>query len=318
MRRLVFYLLIASLTLVDSAIGEAAKLRVVTTIAPITDIVSHIGGGEIDLHGLIPAGLDSHTFEPVPSDIQHLANADLLIVNGLHLEIATEKLARTHKKKEAKILTLGDQTLPQKEWVFDFSFPAKAGDPNPHLWLNVAYTIRYAELIRDHLTAMDPSHSDHYQENAKRYISLLKRLDEAIMKSMATIPQHARKLLTYHDSWPYFCRRYKCKVIGAVQPSSFSEPSPKEVAHLIDQIQKERVPAIFGSEVFPSKVLTQIGKEGGVQFISILRDDNFPGLPGSPEHTYIGMMIGNVHAMVNALGGHAEGLDGLLTGEGHP
>ncbi len=313
MRRLVFYVLVASLSLADLAMGEARRLRVVTTIAPLADITANIGGGKIDLHGLIPEGFDSHTFEPTPADVQHILTADLLILNGLHLEIAIEKLLRANKQKKAKIVVLGDRILPQNEWIFDFSFPASGGNPNPHLWLNVAYAIRYAEMIRDHLTAMDPSHSNHYQENTKRYIRLLTHLDETIAKSMATIPETARKLLTYHDSWPYFCRRYKCKVIGAVQPSSFFEPSPNEVARLIDQIRKERVPAIFSSEVFPSKVLTQIGKEGGVQFISTLRDDHFPGLPGSLEHTYIGMMVENIRTMVNALGGHAEVLEKMLS-----
>ena len=102
--------------------GEG-KIKVVTTVAPITNIVYNVGGKHIDLHGLIPEGTDSHTFEPAPSDAKVLAAADLIIVNGLHLELPTQNLAAKVKKNEAKILSLGENTISRKEWQFDFSFP---------------------------------------------------------------------------------------------------------------------------------------------------------------------------------------------------
>src|SRR5690606_19443756 len=108
---------------------------------------------------------------------------------------------------------------------------------------------------------------------------------------------------TYHDSWAYFAPTYGMTVIGAIQPSDFSEPSAREVAGLIDQIREEQVPAIFGSEVFPSPVLEQIARETGATYYDDLRDDEPPGEPGSPEHTFIGMMIRNLEIMAEALGG---------------
>jgi ABC-type Zn uptake system ZnuABC Zn-binding protein ZnuA len=123
-----------------------------------------------------------------------------------------------------------------------------------------------------------------------------------------TIPEGNRRLLTYHDSWPYFARRYGFQIIGAVQPSDFADPSPREVKRLIDQIRKEKVPAVFGSEVFPSPVLEQIAKEGKTRYIDKLRDDELPGKPGEAQHTYIGMMIENLTIMFEALGGSAEAL----------
>lgn len=310
-----FFILAAWLMMIPpgraGAEAPSKRLNVVTTVAPITNIVKNVGGDRIDLHGIVPEGTDSHTFEPAPSDIQYLAKADLLIFNGLHLEVPTEKLALANKKKEAKVLKLGDNTVSQKEWVFDFSFPESEGSPNPHLWLNVAHAMRYAELVRDALGSLDPQGKEHYQKRATEYLSRLKQLDEAVTKTMATIPAKNRKLLTYHDSWAYFCPRYGCKVIGAIQPSSFSQPSPKDVARLIDQLRAEQVPAIFGSEVFPSKVLNQIGKEAGVRFISTLRDDDLPGEADAPEHTYIGMTLENLRTMAGTLGGSADALKSI-------
>ena len=131
------------------------------------------------------------------------------------------------------------------------------------------------------------------------------------MATVATIPEQNRKLLTYHDSFAYFAPRYGLTVIGAIQPSDFAEPTAKEVAALIEQIKGEGVPAIFGSEVFPSKVLEQIGREAGVEYIDTLRDDDLPGAPDAPEHSYIGMLREDVATITAALGGDPSGLEAV-------
>ena len=105
------------------------------------------------------------------------------------------------------------------------------------------------------------------------------------------MPPENRKLLTYHDSFPYFAREYGWQIIGAIQPSDFADPTPQEVAALIDQIRREHVPAIFGSEVFPSPVLEQIASETGAQYVDDLRDDDLPGENGDPDHSYFGLMV---------------------------
>ncbi len=295
-----------------SSMAQAdSKLKVVSTVAPITNLIRNVAGDQVQIQGIVPEGTNSHTFEPSPSDIKYLAAADLLIYNGLHLEIPTEKLARANKKSGAVFVKLGDQTITKKEWQFDFSFPESDGHPNPHLWLNVSHAMKYVELIRDVLVASDPANKGDYERRAKAYLVRLVKLDKAIMTAMSTIPQKNRKLITYHDSWAYFCPRYGCEIIGAIQPSSFADPSPREMARLIDQLKAQSVPAIFGSEVFPSKILNQIGKEAGVKFVSTLRDDDLPGADGAPENTYIGMMLENVRTMVSVLGGNAEALNGI-------
>jgi ABC-type Zn uptake system ZnuABC Zn-binding protein ZnuA len=287
------------------------KLTVVTTVAPITSMVENVGGDRIYLTGIIPEGMNSHTFEPVPSDIKILTRAELLIVNGLDLELPTLNLARANMKKGAALLPLGDKTITEKEYVYDFSFPKDRGHPNPHLWLNPQHAMRYTALIRDELVRFDPTNKSTYEVNADAFLKKLEMLDRAIEESVKTIPERNRRLLTYHDSWPYFARRYGFQIIGAVQPSDFSDPSPREVKRLIDQIRQEKVPAVFGSEVFPSPVLEQIAREGKTSYIDKLRDDELPGRPGDPQHSYIGMMIENLTVMFEALGGSAAALKKL-------
>ncbi|MEK7681478.1 MAG: metal ABC transporter substrate-binding protein, partial [Chloroflexota bacterium] len=280
------------------------KLNVVTTVAPLTSIVENIGGSRIALTGVIPEGTDSHTFEPAPSVARVMANADLIILNGLSLEDPTLQMAKANKKADAVILMLGESTITRTDWIFDFSFPESEGHPNPHLWINPLYALRYAELIQGQLARQDPANADYYAANLARFRDRTMQLDEGIKAVIQTIPAGQRKLLTYHDSWAYFAKRYGMTVIGAVQPSDFKEPSAREVAQLINQIKREKVPAVFGSEVYPSKVLEQIAREGGATFVDKLRDDELPGKPGEPFHTYFGLMLENMRSMVSALGGN--------------
>jgi ABC-type Zn uptake system ZnuABC Zn-binding protein ZnuA len=126
--------------------------------------------------------------------------------------------------------------------------------------------------------------------------------------SFETLPKEQRKLLTYHDAYAYFAETYDWEVIGAIQVESFEEPSAREVAALVEQVRAEKVKAIFGSEVFPSPVLEQIGKEAGVRYVDVLRDDDLPGEPGEDEHSWLGLMKFDYVTMVEALGGDATAL----------
>lgn len=281
------------------------RLRIVASVSPITNLVENIAGDRIDLVGAVPEGVNSHTFEPAPSDARLLAEAEVVFVNGLNLEVPLLELARANLKEGGRIVELGGRTISPEEWIFDFSFPREGGDPNPHLWTNPPYALRFAEVIRDVLSDADPPNRAIYDENLRRVAGRMQALDRAIRRATETVPAERRKLLTYHDSFPYFAREYGWTVIGAIQPSDFSEPTPREVGALIDQVRAEGVPAIFGSEVFPSPVLAQIAREAGATYVDDLRDDDLPGDPGEPEHSYFGLIKFNLIVIVESLGGDA-------------
>ena len=288
-----------------------ARLNIVTTVSPITNIVYNIGGERVALSGIVPEGVNSHTFEPAPSDAKILAKADIIFVNGLKLEEPTMKLAEANMKEGAELIQLGDMTIGEEQYVYDFSFPKDAGSPNPHLWPNPFFALRYAEVVRDSLVKRDAANADFYNKNYEAFKSQIETLDTAIKATVASIPEANRKLLTYHDSWAYFSPIYGMTVVGAIQPSDFSEPSAKDVADLITQIRDEKVPAIFGSEVFPSPILEQIAKESGADFIDDLRDDDLPGKPGEAEHSYVGLMVNNLKVMAQGLGGDPSLMDSV-------
>jgi ABC-type Zn uptake system ZnuABC Zn-binding protein ZnuA len=307
--------LLASLAMIGAACSKSApdsgKFLVVASVAPITDLAKNVAGSAADVEGLIPEGVDSHTFEPTPESAKLLSDGDVIFLNGLDLEDPTLKLAEANHKDGAQIYQLGPNTIAPDQYLYDFSFPESTGHPNPHLWMDVANAIIYTQLIRDELVKQDPANAATYKANAEKYLATLKTLNEAVQKAVDTIPEQNKVLLTYHDSFAYFADHYGMRVIGAIQPADFAEPSGQEVAALIDQIKTEHVPAIFGSEVFPSAVLAQIASDTGVKYEDTLRDDDLPGDAGSPEHSYVGLMLYDVRTMVIDLGGDPSALDSV-------
>ena len=287
-------------------------IKIATTVAPITSIVANIAGGSSAIiTGIVPEGTNSHTFEPRPSDAATLESADIVFINGLVLEEPTKDLALANIRDGSNICELGTETLPESEYIFDFSFPKEGGKPNPHLWTNPPMAKEYAQVVRDVLVRRDPSNAAIYERNFSAFALKIDALNEATKTATATIPEDQRKLLTYHDAYAYFATNYGFTVVGAIQPSSFDEPTPKEIGELISQVNSQKVKAIFGSEVFPSTVLEQIGAETGVRYVDVLRDDDLLGVPGDPEHSWLGLMRFNFVTIVEALGGDASALKSL-------
>lgn len=296
---------------VGPSVGER-PLRVVTTVAPITNIVANIAGGSgTVITGVVPEGTNSHTFEPAPAVAAVLEDADLVFVNGLELEEPTQQMARANLRGAAEMCELGTTTLPEDGYLYDFSFPPEGGKPNPHLWTNPPMAGVYARIVHDALVARDPRNAGVYDANLIAFTKRVDALDAALREATASVPVDARLLLTYHDAYAYFAEEYGWRVVGAVQPSSFDEPTPREVAALIDQIRHEGVVAAFGSEVFPSPVLEQIAEESGAAYVDDLRDDDLPGEPGDADHTWLALMRFDYVTIVGALGGDPSALAAL-------
>ncbi|MDT0276125.1 metal ABC transporter substrate-binding protein [Blastococcus goldschmidtiae] len=296
-----------------SSFDGDGRLQVVTTVAPITSIVAGIAGDRAEIIGLVPEGTNSHTFDPPPSAAVVLSEADLVFINGLKLEEPTKDLAEANMADGATLVEVGTQVLPESEYIYDFSFPREEGKPNPHLWTDPTWAIRYAAVVRDALSDADPDGEDVYQRNYEAFDAQATELSDALRADQESVPADSRELLTYHDAYAYFAETYGWEVIGAIQPESFEDPTPREVAALIDQVRAEDVSVIFGSEVFPSAVLEEIGRATSARYEDTLRDDDLPGEPGDPEHSWTGLMRYNYVTMINGLGGEASLLAALDT-----
>ncbi len=318
------------------ASASEPALHVVATLAPVADLVAHVGGERVAVDPLVPAGVDAHTYEPRPGDVLALAGADLYVGIGLALNDQALGLAQEHLPADARLVLLGERVLGDADLVFDHRHGDDGhshgddghshgddghshGDdghshdddelgPNPHVWTSLANTRALVEGLAEVLGAQDPEGAATYAANRDAYLEELDALHSAIQAAVDTIPERARSLITYHDAWTYFARDYGLDYETAVQPTDFTDPSASEVRAVIDMIREREVPAVFGSEEFPTPVLEAIAEETGARYIDGLADDALPGGPGDPEHTYLELMRRNATAIVDGLGGDPSGL----------
>ena len=283
----------------------------VTTVSPITNIVQNIGGEAVSVTGIVPEGTNSHTFEPAPSDAALMEDADIVFMNGLHLEEPTRELADANLADDAPLVQLGDMTIGPEEYIFDCELPRRKAATRTRTCGRTPCTrCATPRSSTDELSALDPDEASTYERNYEAFAARIDELDALVREVTASVPPENRKLLTYHDSFPYFAREYGWQIVGAVQPSDFADPTPQEVASLIDQIEAEGIPAIFGSEVFASPVLEQIAAETG----RALRRRPARRRPAgrdrvTPTHSYFGLMVFDYTTFMSALGGDVDAFD---------
>jgi ABC-type Zn uptake system ZnuABC Zn-binding protein ZnuA len=323
----------------EEATDEVAAepvLHLVATVAPITDLVARVGGERVEVVSLVPAGADSHTYEPRPQDVAVLSEADAYLGVGLELNDGALDLAQQHLPDGAPVLRLGELALDRSQLVLDHSHGDDGhshgddghshgddghshgddghthGDdelgPNPHVWTSVRNAIALVDAIAEQLTELDPEGAEHYAANAEALAASLDELDADIATAAATVPDANRTLVTYHDAWTYFARDHGFELVTAVQPGDYAEPSAAEVRQVIDLVRDLEVPAIFGSEVFPNRVVDAIAAETGATYVGDLADDTLPGEPGDDEHSYLELMRRNATTIVEALGGDPAAL----------
>ena len=293
-----------------------AQFTVVVSDPPIADLVSQVAGDDVEVASVVPMGADGHTYEPVPADARTMAEADMYIENGMNLNNVVTSFAVVNYPEGTPHHVLSEVIPPSEVIATDsaeeIASHGHAHSFNAHFWPDLRYATMYVERISEILSDYDPANAAGYAERAAAVTAQLQEMDAAFVAALGTIPEQNRKMVVYHDSWSYYGRRYNIPVIGAIQPTDFSEPSAAELRSTIEQVRATQVPAFFGSEVFPSDVLEVIEAESGAEYVADLSDDKLPGEPGSPEHSYQGMMLANTRTIVEALGGEASALDSIV------
>jgi ABC-type Zn uptake system ZnuABC Zn-binding protein ZnuA len=306
----------------DDGAQREPSVRIVAKLDPIADLVDMVGGNHVEVRSLVPPGADSHTYEPRPSDLAALDDADAFVGVGLDLNSGAVSLAEEELPADAVIL-LGERFLDEDRLIFDHvhgddghthggnghTHDDEAG-PNPHVWTGLSNAAVLVDGIADALGELDPDHAADYRDAAAEARTRIGALAEEVDAAVETIPEADRTLVVYHDAWSYFARDHGLEMVTAVQPSDYSEPSAGDVRDIIDLVRGHGVPALFGSEVFPSDVLETIGEETGATYVGDLADDALPGEPGDPDHSYLGLMRHNAALVVENLGGDTSVLGG--------
>jgi zinc/manganese transport system substrate-binding protein/manganese/iron transport system substrate-binding protein len=268
----------------------ADTLRVVATTTVFADIVRNVSGDRVSVASIIPPGVGPEDYEPKPDDAKQIAGADLIVSNGVGLDDFLDKLLQASGEEGATRLVLGD------------GIPTITvdGEANPHFWLDPSLVAtHYVPAIAAALTRLDPAGSATYAANAAAYTTQLQALDNANKAALAQVPPANRKLVTFHDAFPYFAEHYGFDLIGVILPNVGQEPSASELADLVGKVKASGVKAVFAEAQFNPELDQTLAQEAGVSNVVTTLYNDTVGPP--PNDTYLKMMAWNVDQIVRSL-----------------
>lgn len=273
--------------------SSAGMVNVVATTTVFADMVRNVGGSHVNVTSLVPKNGDVHTFEPRPSDVRAVATAQLLVMNGLGLDDWLVRTITNASKEGTPLVKLavdlpGIGLLPGEE----------PGTQNPHLFMDPLYTEQYVDRIAAGLKQVDPANSATYDSNATAYKGTLKALDTWVREQVTTIPRANRKLVTFHDAFPYYAREYGITIVGVAVDAPGQDPSAGYTAKLVDAIRAAGVKAIFSESQFPAKLVQQLASETGTKVVANLYDD---AIGDPPVTSYEEIIRWDTQQLVDAL-----------------
>jgi zinc/manganese transport system substrate-binding protein len=331
--------LVLALCLPFAAVADtppAAPLRVVASFSILGDMVRQIGGSDVKVDTLVGPDGDAHEYEPTPADARALSAAQVLVINGLNFETWMNRLVKTANFKGTTVIAsqgvqprdFGDDDVGGHEHK-DGATAADKGDGaahgnmghgnadhgntdhgdaghghathvDPHAWQNLSNGVLYARNIGTALAKADPEHADAYRQRTDAYVAKIQALDQRVKQAFAALPAERRRVVTSHDAFGYFGQAYGVAFISTMGISTDAEPSAADVARIIDQVKREKVPAVFLENVSNPRLGQRIAQETGAKLGGTLYSDAL-AKPGLPAATYLGMFEWNLAAFMSAL-----------------
>lgn len=285
---------LASTALVFATAQAADKLPVVASFSILGDLVRVVGGQRVSVTTLVGANEDAHAFEPKPADAKAILQSRLLFTNGLGFEPWAQKLARSAGYQGVTVVASAGV---KPRILSDEKSHAHQGhahdEADPHAWQNPENVVLYVRNIASALSQADPAGRALYQANSAAYVQELQALDAWAKAQFAMIPVAKRKVITSHDAFGYFAAHYQIEFLAPQGVSTETEPSAKQVAQLIRQIQREKIKAVFIENMNNLKLLAQLSKDAGVSVGASLYADALSSAD-QPGATYLQMMRHNV------------------------
>jgi len=294
----------------------ADALRVVVTTTVLADLVGNVGGSDAEIVSLVPKGGEVHTFDPTPSDLTEIAEADLVVMNGLGLDAWLRQMVED-SGSGAPVVELAedldgvtylagdehkDDEPEEGEHPDESAHTGEDGAPgeavNPHLWLNVEYTRLYVDRIAEALATADAEDAATYQANARVYGERLAALDAEIRGQIDSIPEASRRIVSFHEAYPYYAEAYGLEVVGTIVDAPGQDPSAGEIADLVDAIRASGAKAVFTEAQFSPDLAETVAAEAGVKVVRDLYNDS---LGDPPLDSYEAMMRWNTSQTVEAL-----------------
>jgi len=283
------FVLLLALLIIASPLHAAERLNVVASFSILADFVRNVGGDRINLTTLVGPDSDVHVYTPAPGDAKRIAEAKLVVVNGLGLEGWLPRLVQSAGSK-AQVVTASAGIAPLK----------LGSTADPHAWQSVPNARIYVTDIADALAAADPDDAEFFRAQAKAYLEKLETLDREVRETVGKIPPERRKVISTHDAFGYFAAEYGIQFIAPLGVSTETEPSARDIAAIIGQIRAQKIPAVFLENISDDRLIRRIAAETGAKVGGILISDGLTGEKGLAP-TYIDMVRHNIKALTSAL-----------------
>lgn len=269
--------------------GSTQKVKVVTSTSVFQDMIKNIGGTLVDVRSIVPRGSDPHRYEPKPSDVTLCREADVIMINGLHLEVWIEKLIKNSKMK-ANVVVITDGIKPVKS--------DKSTDP--HAWMSAKNSITYIENIAAALIALRPDRQAEIVNNLNRYKKQLQELDDYIHSEIGKIPVSQRILVSNHDAFQYFGKEYNMQLVPLMGISTEAEPKTSDIIRIMHAVKQSGIKAVFVETSINPRTMEQLASDLKISLGGSLYADSL-GEEDGGAGTYIGMLKTNIGMIVKAL-----------------
>ena len=270
--------------------STAGKKQVVTSFTIIADMAREVAGEAADVQSITKPGAEIHGYEPTPKDIVKAQSADLVLWNGMNLELWFEKFFTNVKDVPSAVLTEGVKPMGISEGPY-------TGKPNPHAWMSPANAVIYVENIRKALVKMDPANEAVYTANAATYSAKIKALDEPVRAKLAAIPQDQRWLVSSEGAFSYLCENYGLRQLYLWPINADAQGTPQQVKHVIDGVRANHIPVIFSESTVSDKPARQVAKETGARYGGVLYVDSLTD-PDGPAPSYLRLLETNADTIV--------------------
>ncbi len=272
---------------------STGKKRVVTSFTIIADMAREVAGDAAEVESITRPGAEIHGYDPTPKDIVKAQGADLVLWNGMNLELWFEKFFTNVKDVRSAVLTEGITPMGITEGPY-------TGKPNPHAWMSPANAVIYVENIRKALVEMDPANSSVYNANAADYTARIKALDEPVREKLAAIPEARRWLVTSEGAFSYLCANYGLRQLYLWPINADAQGTPQQVRHVIDRVRENGIPVVFSESTVSDKPVRQVAQETGARYGGVLYVDSLTDANG-PAPTYLKLLETNANTIVNGL-----------------
>lgn len=270
--------------------AASGKKRVVTSFTILADMAREVGGDAVIVESITKPGAEIHGYEPTPKDIVKAQSADLVLWNGMNLELWFEKFFTNVRDVPSAVLTEGITPVGISEGPY-------TGKPNPHAWMSPANAVIYVENIRRALVKMDPKNEALFNANAAAYSAKIKALDEPVRKQLAEIPEAKRWLVSSEGAFSYLCENYGLRQLYLWPINADAQGTPQQVRKVIDAVRAHQIPVVFSESTVSDKPIRQVSKETGARYGGVLYVDSLTS-PEGPAASYLKLLEVNADTIM--------------------